>query len=386
VSRRLTLIGAALAFSAAPGMAQQPAAAEERRIVEGRVLRGGSDRERAVAGQTVVLHRIAADGAGPLDSMRTSRDGRYRFTYRATGSEAMYIVSARYAGVAYFTPPLRAAVTRGDDAMILVFDTTSARVPLQVRGRHLVITAPGSDGTRRVVDVFEIANDSVVTKVAGAGGATWSTPLPAGARGAVVGRGDVSAEAVRFAGDTARVIAPFAPGFKQLVLRYELSGGAFPLRLPLADEVTVLEVLLEEASARVVAPGLARQDAVSLEGRQYQRYLAERVPAGAIVDVAVDAAPSRRFGGVAVGVLFAAAAALALGTVAGRRAAPAAAWLTASDDTTTPDALAAAIAALDNVMDGSARAGTAARDTYSARRAELKARLTAALARARASR
>ena len=353
--------------------------------MEGRVLRGGSAPERPVDGQMVVLHRIATDGAGPIDSMLTLRDGRYRFTYRASGGEAMYIVSARFAGVAYFTPPLREAVARGDDATILVFDTTSAPIRLQVRGRHLVMTAPGSDGTRRVVDVFEIANDTGVTRVAGAG-ATWSTLLPRGARGAAVGRGDVSAEAVRFSGDTAHVIAPFAPGFKQLVLRYELAGGAFPLRVPLADEVAVLEVLLEEDSARVAAPGLIRQEAVSLEGRRYQRYLAERVPAGTMLEVAVAGTPSGRSGGTAIAVLMAAAAALALGTLAGRRAAvsmaPVAGGdLPRGDEDATPDAIAAAIAAIDNVVDATPRDG--AREAHAGRRAELKARLDAALARAR---
>ena len=83
-----------------------------RRTVAGRVLVGGAD-ERPVGGQFVVLHRIGSDSAGAVDSARTTRDGRYRFTYRHSGGDAIYIVSTRYAGIAYFTPPLRDSAVSG---------------------------------------------------------------------------------------------------------------------------------------------------------------------------------------------------------------------------------------------------------------------------------
>jgi hypothetical protein len=376
----LTIAAGALTAIAGALPAQRPAEqpAPARRTVEGRVLRGSAARETPVAGQMVVLHRIAADSAGPLDSMPTGRDGRYRFAYRASGDDGVYIVSARYSGVAYFTPPLVAADARGDAAAIVVFDTTSAPIPLQVRGRHLVVTAPDPGGARRAVDVFEIANDTSLTRVAAAGAATWSTRLPAEAERFEVGRGDVSAEGVRFSGDSAHVIAPFAPGSKQLVFRYVLPPAAFPLQLPLAAGVGVLEVLIEDPAARVEAPGVARQEAVSLEGRTYQRYLAEDVPVGTALRVIVGDAPRARVW-LPVLAILAAAGAMALGARAGRRARAVAA--PPSDAGSTPDAIAAAIAALDNAVDAQPDAA-AARATHEERRAELEARLADALAAA----
>ena len=94
--------------------------------------------------------------------------------------------------------------------------------------------------------------------------------------------GDIAAEAVRFGGDSLHVTAPFAPGLRQLVLRYELPKDAFPLSLPVAEEVGVLEVLLEDSTARAEAPGLTREEPVSLEGRRYERFLAQGVAPGAI--------------------------------------------------------------------------------------------------------
>ena len=76
----------------------------------------------------VVLHRVGPDSAGPLDSIRSDPRGRYSFQYVRTGSdEAIYFVSASYAGIAYFTPPLAQGKVSGDDAEIVVFDTTSGR-------------------------------------------------------------------------------------------------------------------------------------------------------------------------------------------------------------------------------------------------------------------
>jgi hypothetical protein len=186
----------------------------------------------------------------------------------------------------------------------------------------------------------------------------------------------VSAEGVRFSGDSAHVVAPIAPGMKQLSLRYQLPRGAFPVRLPLATGAGVLEVLVGDSAARVEAPGMARTEEVSLEGRVYQRYLAENVPGGALLQVTLaGASPARLL--LPLLAIFAAAVALALGTAAGRRAPVLAAVPRPAENGSTPDALAAAIAALDNAV---ATQTGAARAAHDARRAALKARLVDALA------
>ena len=145
-------------------------------------MRGSADSPQPVSGQMVVLHRISADSSGPVDSVRTADNGAYRFRYRLDGPRSMYIISARYSGVAYFTTPLREAAVTSPDADVSVYDTTSAAFPLSVRARHVVIAPPEASGVRRVVDVFEVANDSSRTLVAGAVSPTWSVKLPEGAR------------------------------------------------------------------------------------------------------------------------------------------------------------------------------------------------------------
>src|SRR5262245_16796672 len=148
----------------------------EVRTVSGRVMRGSADSPQPVTGQMVVLHRISMDSSGPIDSARTAVDGAYRFKYRLEGPRSMYIVSARYSGVAYFTSPLREKAVSSPDADVTVYDTTSAGFPLTVRARHVVIAPAEAGGVRRVVDVYEVANDSNRTLVAGAA-PTWRVKL-----------------------------------------------------------------------------------------------------------------------------------------------------------------------------------------------------------------
>jgi hypothetical protein len=370
-----------------PGLrAQAPGTQDSRRLVEGRVLHGSARGERALKDQVVVLHRIASDSAGPVDSVRTSSDGAFRFAFRPSSDDALYIASVRYAGVAYFTAPLRAPIVQGKDADIVVFDTTSTGVPLNVRGRHLVVAAPRGGTGRRAVDVFEIANDTSVTLVSGpAGNPTWTVALPRGARKEQVDQGDIPAGAVQFNSGMARIFAPFSPGMKQLVISYELPPASFPATIPIHGPA-VFEVLLEEPTARAVAPHLLPQAPVTLEGHTYQRYLAQDVPADATLRLTVPTTASRSRVLPAIIVLLALVAA-ALGWRAGRRELAAERSKGTVPDVLTPrgaipdvSALVNAIAALDVVRESQSGAGQAVDAVYRRRRAELKEQLVALLA------
>ena len=141
----------------------------------------------------------------------------------------MYIVSARYAGVAYFTTPLRAAAVTSPDADVSVFDTTSSAFPLTVRARHVVVAPPDAGGLRRVVDVLEVANDSTRTLVAGATGRTWRLALPEDATQPGSSGGDLPPEAFRFEGANADLVVPFPPGSRQLVITYAIPARTMRL-------------------------------------------------------------------------------------------------------------------------------------------------------------
>jgi hypothetical protein len=359
------------AQSAMPPATGTVGVAGEMRTVSGRVLSGSSETPLPIANHIVVLHRISADSSGPVDSINTSTNGTYRFRYRLDGPRSMYIVSSRYAGIAYFTTPLRDAAVTSPDADITVYDTTSAIFPLSVRARHVVV-APSEAGVRRVVDVLEIANDSNRTLIAGAAGATWRLALSRDARDPGSSGGDLPPEAFRFAGGAAELVVPIQPGSRQVVLTYAIPARG-SISIPVADATGTLEVLVEGPTAKVNGAGLVVEEPVSLEGRTFQRFIASPVSAGTAFTVG-GAGGAGNAGRVAL--LAIAGVAIALGIVVGRRA-PAPAVTTPS---TTTASLAREIAALDHVYAEPARREGPAGEYYRQRRASLFDRLVAAQA------
>ena len=253
--------------------------------VAGQVVRPGKSDMLPVPNVWVTLHRVGSDRASPLDSIRADTQGRYAFDFARTGDEnAIYFVSASYGGVAYFTPPLAHNTVRGEEAEIAVFDTTSARVPISTRGHHVIVSAVDASGMRTVTEVYELANDSSVTRVAPAGGdaAVWSAPFPVRASSFRVSQGDIPAQAVRFADGQANVYAPIAPGIKQFAFSYSLPASAFPLSIPIVRDTQILEVLIEEEKGTVSGAKLAEKAAVAVERRSFRRFLADDVPANSV--------------------------------------------------------------------------------------------------------
>jgi hypothetical protein len=350
-----------------------PGVAGETRTVSGRVMRGSATSPEPVTGQMVVLHRISADSSGPVDSARTANNGAYRFSYRLEGPRSMYIVSARYSGVAYFTAPLRERAVASPDADVTVYDTTSAAFPLTIRGRHVVIAPADPAGVHRVVDVYEVANDSNRTLVAGAG-PTWRVKLPEGAREPGSTGGDLPPEAFRFSDGNADLLVPFPPGARQLVLTYAIPAGS-RVAMPVTERTSMLEVLVEGNGATVNGAGLTAEDTVSLEGRTFQRFTASSVAAGASFVVAGSRNWSGRAGRLAL--IAVAVIAVALGIVIGRRGAG---RDTAKEARPASEALAREIAALDHVYAETERQSGAGGEYYRSRRAALIGQLVEAQA------
>ncbi len=248
-----------------------------------------------VAGAWVVLHRVGPDRAGPLDSVRSDSRGRYSFKYARTGSDqAVYFVSASYDGIAYFTPPLAEGKVSGDDGEITVFDTTSKRVPLTLRGHHVVVSTADANARRSVVEVYDLSNDSSVTRVASgetAESATWQTHITAGASDFKVGQGDISPAAVSFANGLVSVFAPLAPGIKQLSFSYSLPAKSFPLKLPLEKETGIYEIMIEEKAGSVTGPHLREVDPVTVDDRNFRRFLASDMPENSVAVIDLPPPP-----------------------------------------------------------------------------------------------
>lgn len=250
-----------------------------------------------VAGAWVTLHRVGPDSAGPLDSLRSDARGRYAFKYRHSGSDdAIYFVSASYAGIAYFTPPLTSAVVKGEDGEITVFDTTSRHVPLSLRGHHVVVSAVDANALRSVVEVYDLSNDTSVTRVAAndqPSGATWQTHILPVATNFKVNQGDVPAQAVSYSNGLVNVFAPIAPGLKQVSFSYTLPAKSFPLRLPLEKATTVYEILIEEKAGAVSGPHLKEVDPVTVDERNFRRFLATDMPENSVAVIDLPAPAPR---------------------------------------------------------------------------------------------
>ncbi|MGI8842578.1 MAG: hypothetical protein ACR2HZ_02690 [Gemmatimonadaceae bacterium] len=378
---------AALFGLAAVARAQAPDQEPDdgRRVVAGRVVQPVGDTLRGVAGVWVVLHRVASDTAGPVDSVRSGAQGAYRIPYRQFGDErTIYFVSAHHHGIAYFSPPIPPAGASEDEAELIVYDTASVGIPLAVQGRHIVVSSVGEDGMRRVVEVYELANQSDRTLVSPDDEQpTWSGRIPAGATGVRIGEGDVPQEAVRVEHGELHVVAPMAPGLKQFSLAYQVPSDAFPLRIALDSAVATLEVLLEDPAVRVDGAGLSPSPSVMVEGREFRRLEATNVAAGSEIRVLLPAlAQSRRTMYVAVVlVVIMAAMLIALARTFSRRGA----GIGVSPAGVPPvprsaDALAQEIAGLDREFERTPAEDREMREKFIARRAALKNALARALA------
>jgi len=248
-----------------------------------------------VSGAWVVLHRVGPDRAGPLDSVRSDSRGRYSFSYFRTGSEdAIYFVSASHDGIAYFTPPLSEGKVSGDDGDIAVFDTTSHRIPMSLRGHHVVVSAADANARRSIVVVYDLSNDTTVTLVATGetpANATWQTHVVSGASDFRVSQGDISAAAVSYANGVVSVFAPLAPGIKQLSFSYSLPAKSFPLKLPLEKETGIYEIMIEEKAGSVTGPHLREVDPVTVDERNFRRFLASDMPENSVAVIDLPAPP-----------------------------------------------------------------------------------------------
>ncbi len=224
----------------------------------------------AAAGVRVLLHRVARDAQGPFDSTRADNHGRFRIPFRAdTG--ALYLLSARYGGIEYFSSPVHTNPDRPDTAIqVLVFDTSSA-APIAIAARHLVVPRPGEDGTRTVLDLLVLRNGGARARVApDTTLPSWSAPLPPGTAGLQLGESDVSPDAVSRRGDSVDLYSPISPGDKNLTLEYVIPNDRRALDIPIFGDGP-LNLLLEERTAKV-GGGLALADSQQIEGRWFYRW------------------------------------------------------------------------------------------------------------------
>ncbi|MBC7897025.1 MAG: hypothetical protein H7066_16520, partial [Cytophagaceae bacterium] len=280
---RLVAACVVVASSASTTGAQAPI------VVTGQVMRVTAAGPAPVPGASVTLHRIGVSSAAPLDSTIADGSGHYRFRVAAPDTNAMYLPTTRHGGLAYFAAPIRVGDPVGE-GIIEVFDTTSTDVPIRITGRHVVVSAPDADGERAIVEVYEVSNDTVLTRLGTRDRPAFVARLPRGATKVRATQGDFTGDAVVTVPGGVGVVAPVAPGIRQLALSYALPPSAFPLDITLTDSSAVVEVLLEEPGGRATGDGLEALGAVTSEGRSFVRFLGRDLPLGNRIQVQVPAA------------------------------------------------------------------------------------------------
>jgi hypothetical protein len=352
--------------------------------VAGRIFRVTAAGERPVPRQWVILHGIGSTGGRAIDSTRTVADGTFRLSYdRGTDSTAQYFVSTVHHGIAYVSGVLPPEATV-DDATLTVFDTTSAPVRLAVRGRHILVFAPTDTPRRRVAEIYELSNDTTVTRVASSDGSPlWTAGVPAAAEEFSSGPEMLSNEAIRL--DRGRVVAyaPVAPGLKRIAFTYALPAAAFPVSFPVDHPTEVFEILIEDREAEVTGPQIEETAPTNIEGHVFRRFQAQAMAAPAVVTVRVPAAAAAPMEtnallAAAVGIVMIGALVVALRRGRGHR--PVAVLPPIPLAETETDALAREIAALDAAFESGADRDEHARARYQAERDRLKRRLAEQLA------
>ena len=255
--------------------------------VSGRVLRGGRD-TIPLADAWVVLHKITRESGAPVDSVRSDARGRYRILLRRPDSASVYVVSAWYDSLAYFSLPLnvidRPAVHVED---IMTFPTSATGPALKLARRLATVAAPHDDGTREVLEILEIENPGVTTRITkDTLTPTWAGRVPANAGQFKGGQGDISPDAMVFKNDSIYVLGPIPPGpVKQLSYGYSLPSGTRTLAIPIDQATTELNLLIEDTAAVVQAPKVESLGVQELERRRFAAYRAGPLAAGDRVEI-----------------------------------------------------------------------------------------------------
>ena len=266
----------------------------QRVAVSGRIVYGPAG--RPLARTWVVLHAVSSGGGGgqPIDSTRTDGTGAYTLIIRRPDSSAIYVVSSWRAGIVYFSEPV---VPAGGATATLrplyVYDTSSVGPAVRVARRLVTVAKVKRDGTRDVLELVELENPGVATRVArDTLRPTWAGAIPSVAIQFQVGQGDVSPQAVTLRGDSVAVYGPLPPRErKQLSYTYVLPATVRRLSLPIDQPTAEVDLLLEDTAAVVAAGTLDSLGHEAIEGRRFARYRTPPLAAGAPLTIAFPERP-----------------------------------------------------------------------------------------------
>ena len=272
--------------------------------------------------------------------------------------------------------------------MLTVFDTTSGPVAIQLGARHVVIGMVQPNGRRPIVEVYDLKNDSTVTLIPrDSTKPVWTAHVsPAAVDFQLNASGDLAPDAIVRRGPTVSLFVPLSPGLRQMAFNYELASKDFPLTIPLERPTGVFELMVQEPTARVTGAALREMAPVSAEGRVFRRFLAQDLPANAVISIdmprLIGAEREKVYAGVGFSMLMVMLLALVyasrskLPRFARRRTVPA---------ESASRVLVRRIASLDAEHERTSSADDATRAAYESQRAALKAELAQVMAAERGS-
>ena len=264
--------------------------------VSGRVLLGGPKDTVPLSNTWVVLHRITRDTGAPLDSVRSDAHGRYHLTLTRPDSAVVYVVSAWYDSIAYFSLPLnvvgRPAVHVED---LITFATTTNAPPITLERRLATVASANASGTREVLEILELHNSGSTTRITkDTLVPTWAGRVPAGVGELRGGQGDISPDAMVFKHDSVLVLGPIPPGpIKQLSYAYSLPENVRTFVIPIDQATTDVNLLIEDTTAVVSGVKLDTLGVQELEQRRFAAYRAGPLKAGERIEIQLPAGKFR---------------------------------------------------------------------------------------------
>src|SRR5207249_453485 len=134
---------------------------------------------------------------------------------------------------------------------LYVYDTSSTGPPARVTRRLITVAREKRDGSRDVLELMELENPGVATRVArDTLLPTWAGAIPPVAIQFQVGQGDVSSQVVTRRGDSVAVYGPLPPRErKQLSYTYVLPATVRRVSVPIDQATDEVDLLLEDTTA-----------------------------------------------------------------------------------------------------------------------------------------
>jgi len=322
---------------------------------------------------TVVLHHVATNAQGEIDSTRVGRDGTFSFqlpTVPDPGRAEVYFASVRHSGILYFGNAITTAIQLDSLYEIHTYDTRTVpeggvQLPVEVRNLFL---EPDGDAWQ-VTDLFQLLNEGDRTLVAPEGGFIWRYPLPPRAADPAVAQAQFSTGMAEVENGDLVVRTPVAPGERLFVVRYHVPDPF--LTLPLPGTTQTLEILVREPAPPIDAPGLVVGDRVEIEpGTTYRRFSGSNLSNTTVrlVEAEVPGKPPVRWFAVILGVLLGSVAVWAV-----QKGRPQRSPVATGEDARR--SLILEVAQLDEAFEATPDHTPEERGAYQARRAELLRRL-----------